>query len=92
MEGFGLPAIEAAACGCPVVATSESAIPDVLGAAGKYFDPHNPAQLEQVLREVLSSDALRQQMSEAGLKITSDITWETAAYQMLEVFEKISPM
>ena len=92
MEGFGLPAIEAAACGCPVVATGESAIPDVLGTAGKYFDPHNPAQLEQVLREVLSSDTVRQQMSEAGLKITSDITWETAAYQMLEVFEKISPM
>lgn len=90
MEGYGLPAIEAAACGCPVIATRESAIPDILGSGGLYFDPRQPLQLEHLLREVMSSYVLRQQMSEKGLTVASQLSWESAAHELIQVFEKVS--
>lgn len=90
MEGFGLPAIEAAACGCPVIATKESPLPSLLGAGGLYFDPLRPEELEMALTRVLESDTLRQKMSDAGQKAASSLTWETAADQMMTLISKVA--
>ncbi len=91
MEGFGLPAIEAAACGCPVIATRESPLPELLGAGGLYIDPHKPAELEAALAHVLSSPDLRQEMRLAGLQATRALTWEAAARQLLDIIELLTP-
>lgn len=90
MEGFGLPAVEAAACGCPVVATKASPLQGLLGAGGLYIDPEAP-QLEQALATVLSSDELRTHMSRAGLEAARHLTWDAAAQQMMEVIRKAVP-
>jgi glycosyltransferase involved in cell wall biosynthesis len=90
MEGFGLPAIEAAACGCPVIATKESPLPSLLGAGGLYFDPLRPEDLELALSRVLESDTLRQKMSAAGQKAAGSLTWETAADQMMTLISKVA--
>ncbi len=89
MEGFGLPAVEAAACGCPVVATTASPLPDLLGGGGLFCDPQDEAGFEKSLRQVLDSQELRQQMGQAGIKAAAALTWESAARQMQALLQKV---
>lgn len=89
LEGFGLPAVEAAACGCPVVATKSSPLPELLGEAGIYFNPLNSNELEEALTRVLCSNVLRQKMSAAGLKAAQTLTWDRAALELKELIESI---
>jgi glycosyltransferase involved in cell wall biosynthesis len=88
MEGFGLPAIEAAACGCPVVATKASPLPELLGEGAIAIDPE-AAALENALRTVLGSPELRARMGEAAARAAAALTWEAAARQMMEVMRKV---
>jgi glycosyltransferase involved in cell wall biosynthesis len=92
MEGYGLPAVEAAACGCPVIATTASPLPGLLGQAALYFNPTRPAELEHALTQVLCSEAQRAKMAAAGLEAVHKLTWEAAARQMLAVIEKVSAL
>jgi glycosyltransferase involved in cell wall biosynthesis len=87
MEGFGLPAIEAAACGCPVIATKQSPLPQLLGEGGIYIEPRT-GELEQALIRVLSSASLRARMKEAAVEAASRLTWEAAAAQLMSVIAK----
>jgi glycosyltransferase involved in cell wall biosynthesis len=89
MEGFGLPAIEAASCGCPVIATNASPLPKVLGAGGLYVNPTRPEELEQALIRVLESESLRRQMREAGLAAARKLTWDAVARQMMALMQKV---
>jgi glycosyltransferase involved in cell wall biosynthesis len=89
MEGFGLPAIEAAACGCPVIATSASPLPTLLGDGGLYVDPVKSEDLELALTRVLVSEALRQRMREAGLAAARQLTWDAAARQMISLIKRV---
>jgi glycosyltransferase involved in cell wall biosynthesis len=89
MEGFGLPAVEAAACGCPVIATKESPLPELLGDGGLYVDPRNYDELQGSLERVLSSEDLQKSMRVAGLNAVQSLTWEKAARQMMEVINRV---
>jgi len=89
MEGFGLPALEAAACGCPVIATRESPLPEILGKGAIYIDPHNEKDLHSALERVLESSELRMKMSRSGLEAASRHTWESAAHQLLELIREL---
>lgn len=89
MEGFGLPAIEAAACGLPVVATRESPLPELLGEGGLYIDPRDPQSLEAALERVLGDSALRRRMSEHGLSAAAALSWNRAAQQLLAIFDQV---
>ena len=90
MEGFGLPAVEAAACGCPVIATAASPLPQLLGEGGLFIDPEQPSELEQALQMVLSSLELRKKLRTEGLAAIRLLTWETAAHQMLDLLNQIT--
>ena len=90
MEGFGLPAVEAAACGCPVVATTASPLPALLGPAGMYVDP-GTGQLERALDRVLQSAELRGQMGQAGVAAAKRLSWRAAAEQLMQVISTVVP-
>jgi glycosyltransferase involved in cell wall biosynthesis len=87
MEGFGLPAVEAAACGCPVIATKASPLEGLLGDAGIYVGP-GQHEIGDALARVLSSQELRAHMRKCGLDAARRLTWEAAARQMMDVIRK----
>jgi hypothetical protein len=89
LEGFGLPAIESAACGLPVIATTASPLPEILDG-GVYVDPHDGPGWDQALTEVLSSPGKRQTMRAAGLESVRRLTWDTAARQLIDVLVKVA--
>jgi glycosyltransferase involved in cell wall biosynthesis len=89
MEGFGLPAVEAAACGCPVIATNASPLAGLLGEGGIYIDSCDP-EIERALERVLASEDLRMRMRSRGLAAAQRLTWDEAGRQMMEVIRKVS--
>ncbi len=90
MEGFGLPAFEAAACGCPVIATNASPVPELLGEGGRYFEPTDSAALESTLRLVIESPELRTRMRRAALAASARLTWDAAARQLRDVIQTLA--
>jgi glycosyltransferase involved in cell wall biosynthesis len=85
IEGFGLTAVEAAACGCPVIATTESPLAGLLGAGVVSIDPRSPVELEGALVRVLTSPALREEMRAAGVAAAGRLSWDAAARQLAAV-------
>ncbi len=88
-EGFGLPAVEAMACGTPVIASCAGALPEVVGEAGLSFDPHSPRELRACLEEVLTNDSTRLALRERGLRRASEFSWEKSATIALSVFDAL---
>ncbi len=78
-EGFGLPAVEAAACGCPVVATTASPLPELLEGGGVFVPPGNDAILTAALMLLATDEAQRVAMGAKALERASLLTWERAA-------------
>jgi len=78
-EGFGLPAVEAAACGSPVIATRESPLPDLLEGAGFFIDPRDETALLSAMRDLAANAELRQRCSLAALAAARNLTWERGA-------------
>ena len=88
-EGFGLPPLEAMACGTPVIASYAGAITEVVGQAGRYFDPHAKIELATRLHKVLSDVQLREEMSRQGLLRSQVFSWEQSALKTLRLFEQV---
>lgn len=78
-EGFGLPPLEAMACGCPVIASTAPAVREVCGDAALYFDPHRPEELAQRLREFFADPGLRPRLAAAARERTAAYDWERNA-------------
>ena len=78
-EGFGLPAVEAMACGCPVLASDRTSLPEVVGDAGLLFDPRDPAAIRRAIDRLLGEPALRSDLAERALRRASRFTWERSA-------------
>jgi glycosyltransferase involved in cell wall biosynthesis len=78
-EGFGIPAIEAMACGCPVIASNAASVPEVCGAAALYVSPHDPAGLAAALERLMQDDKERERLAEAGRSWVQRYTWDESA-------------
>jgi len=89
-EGFGFPPLEAMACGCPVVTSNTSSLPEVVGEAGIMFNPHHTDSLIEAIRQVLTDSELRDDMVRKGLEQAEKFSWEKAARETEEVYNKVA--
>jgi glycosyltransferase involved in cell wall biosynthesis len=89
-EGFGLPALEAMACGCPVMAAKVPAIMEVCGDAAWYVNANSTESITAGIWRLLLDGDLRRQLSELGLERARSFTWEAAVKQHLQLFEEVS--
>lgn len=87
-EGFGLPALEAMACGVPVVASKNAALPEVLGGAGELVDPLDVAGIRSGIERVLSDSSLRRKMRRLGLQRASRYSWEQVGASVCKVLQE----
>jgi glycosyltransferase involved in cell wall biosynthesis len=89
-EGFGIPPLEAMACGCPVVASTAPALREVCGDAALYFDPARPEQLAARLRTVFADAALRERLRTAGVGRLAHYSWQVAAERNLAAIREVA--
>ncbi len=88
-EGFGLPVLEAMACGCPVITSNVSSLPEVAGEAALLIDPRRIETITTALASLLTNPGLSQSLIRKGFEQARRFTWEAAARKTLEVFEKV---
>ncbi len=86
-EGFGLPPLEAMACGRPVAASFIPSLVEICGKAAQFFDPNRPEDIAQKIQEVLGNEGLRQDLVQKGLERARQFTWEKCAEGTREVIE-----
>lgn len=89
-EGFGLPALEAMANGCPVLAAQAASIPEVCGDAALYFDPHDPAALAELLQSVVTQPHLRRTLQQRAQQRLARYTWRANALILLDVIRRLA--
>jgi glycosyltransferase involved in cell wall biosynthesis len=88
-EGFGLPAVEAMACGTPVIAADNSSFPEVLDGAGVLVDPYNLDQIEDAMRLLIDNEEKRMHLRQAGLKRSAEFSWDKPAQRILKIYREI---
>jgi glycosyltransferase involved in cell wall biosynthesis len=88
-EGFGLPVLEAMACGTPVVCSDTSSLPELGGDVAHYFDPTSVEAIAATLAEVLTDDALRHEMSRQGVQQAARFCWKRAARETRTLYEQL---
>jgi glycosyltransferase involved in cell wall biosynthesis len=88
-EGFGLPVLEAMACGAPVICSNRSSLPEIAGDAALFFDPLRVDALEELIYNVLINRELREKMSKAGMDRARHFSWEKTAQKTLEVYRRV---
>ena len=87
-EGFGIPLVEAMACGCPVACSDATSLPEIVGEAGLLFDPASPGDIAQKVWHAWSDAGRRRKMAAAGVERAALFHWETTARRTLEVYRK----
>lgn len=88
-EGFGLPVLEAMACGCPVLVGNQGALPEIVGDAGLTVDPYDVSAISDGMKEVLSDKELNRRMRERGIKQAAKYTWEKTARTVLDTYDSL---
>jgi glycosyltransferase involved in cell wall biosynthesis len=86
-EGFGIPILEAFACGCPLVLSDASCFPEIAGDAGVYFDPNSVNDMREKIDKVICSETLRKDLADKGFEQLKGFSWRKCAEQTAEVYE-----
>ncbi|MBL8221450.1 MAG: glycosyltransferase family 4 protein [Bryobacterales bacterium] len=89
-EGFGIPILEAMACGAPVACSATSAMPEVADGAGVFFQPHSTEEMSRAMRDTLLDAELRARMERLGQQRAAAFHWDRAAEQTLNVYRDIA--
>ena len=88
-EGFGLPPLEAMACGTPVASSSSASLPEVLGPAAAYFSPENADSLVEAICRILDDAALRARLVHLGIERARHFSWDDAARRTLALYREV---
>jgi glycosyltransferase involved in cell wall biosynthesis len=89
-EGFGIPPIEAMACGAPVITSNVSSLPEVVGDAALTVDPHDSEALANAMLRVLENTQLRADLQRKGYERVQHFTWEASARKMLAIYQQLA--
>jgi len=89
-EGFGLPPLEAMACGTPVITSNTSSLPEVVGDAGIMIDPYDVDGLVQAMHSILRDDTLKQELSKKGLERARKFSWVRCAKSTFQAYKMIT--
>jgi glycosyltransferase involved in cell wall biosynthesis len=89
-EGFGIPVLESFACGCPALLSNGGSLPEVGGDAALYFDPTNSDSLIKSVSELISNQALRQNLKERGFERLKQFSWDTTFLETVEVYKSVN--
>ncbi len=88
-EGFGLPILEAMACGTPVISSNASSLPEVVGEAGLLFDPLNLDSISTAIQQITSDSNLQMNLKQRGLDRAKEFTWARTAEETMKLYSKI---
>lgn len=88
-EGFGLPALEAMACGAPTIGSNTTSVPEVIGLERALFDPHSVESMAGKMLEALSDDAFRAELKAHGLRQAGQFSWDETAHRSLRAMEDL---
>ena len=89
-EGFGMPVLEAMACGCPVITTTTGCSPEVAGEAAILVDPLRSDEIATWIKRVLDDETLREGLIEKGLKRAKAFNWQRCAQETISLFESLN--
>jgi glycosyltransferase involved in cell wall biosynthesis len=89
LEGFGLPAVEAMACGTPVVSSRAGSLPEVVGDAGVYFEATDVASIAGAIRTILGAPSHRDALAKLALERSALFTWEESARRLVACFDEL---
>ncbi len=89
-EGFGLPVLEAMACGTAVACSNTSSLPEVAGEAALFFDPRSPDEIAHAIRQLWEDAPLRETLASAGVKRASEFSWRQCAAQTLALYRQLA--
>ena len=89
-EGFGLPPLEAMACGCPVVVSNAASLPEVCGDAAFYVEPTDILSITQGIHQCLTDGGLRESLKKKALERAKSFSWQKSAWEHLKIFEETS--
>ena len=90
-EGFGLPALEAMACGAPVIGAATSSLPEVIGYKEALFDPFDVYDMSKKIEQALEDDVYRKQLREHGLQQAKKFSWDQTSTRTIKAWKKIVP-
>ncbi|MEO5967623.1 MAG: glycosyltransferase family 1 protein [Ferruginibacter sp.] len=88
-ESFGIPILEAMACGVPIICSNTSAMPEVAGSGACFINPENPEEIAATILEVLENEGFRKTLIEYGIKRASMFSWGKTASEMLSLYKEI---
>ncbi len=88
-EGFGIPPLEAMACGTPVVVSNTASLPEVVGEAGYYVDPYSKEEMKNAMQVIIGDKTLQKEMSKNGLYRARSFTWKSSAETLLKIYEHL---
>lgn len=89
-EGFGIPVLEAGACGVPVITSNTSSLPEVAGDAAILVDPHDVDAIADAMSRIIADEALRAELARRGLENVERFSWEKCARETLAVLEQVA--
>jgi len=89
VEGFGVPPLEAMACGAPVITSNTSSLPEAVGDAALLIDPYNTGELSGAITRILENKQLQEELRQKGYERVKEYTWLASAHKMLSVYQKL---